>query len=246
MTMMDDMRVLLERRLEEEGMPPGIPISVAELHRRLLPYPLCRDRLGFATKAEYDVGLLRLFVDGESLEVPEAALVEAASSELRSPEPGLAMLQRFAASEVMLRRAGASSAATAPPMAEPEKTAGAAGPEPRNGAGGQPVESEAPAETGPPLAELETGRERTDFIPGLDDPMLVPQDESADALGRSRPAAGSGAPCRSCRAPLPDRAGLRYCPRCGADQELWPCPSCGEEVERGWRYCALCGKMIAQ
>jgi hypothetical protein len=246
MTMMDDMRVLLERRLEEEGMPPGIPISVAELHRRLLPYPLCRDRLGFATKAEYDVGLLRLFVDGESLEVPEAALVEAVSSELRSPEPGLAMLQRFAASEVMLRRAGASSVDTAPAVAEPEETAGAAGAEPRNGAGGQSVGSGAPAETGPPLAELETGRERMDFIPGLDDPMLVPQDESADALGRSRPAAGSGAPCRSCRAPLPDRAGLRYCPRCGADQELWPCPSCGEEVERGWRYCALCGKMIAQ
>ena len=101
-------------------------------------------------------------------------------------------------------------------------------------------------ETGPPIAALETGRERTDFIPGLDDPMLVPQDESADALGRSRPAAASGASCRSCRAPLPDRTGLRYCPRCGADQELWPCPSCGEEVERGWRYCALCGKMIAQ
>lgn len=250
MTTMDDMRVLLERRLEEEGMPPRIPISVAELHRRLLPYPLCRDRLGFATKAEYDVGLLRLFVDGKSLEVPEAALVEAVSSELRSPEPGLAMLQRFAASEVMLRRSGAASAATDAPAPEPEETAGAAGPEPGNGAVGQPDGAGEPAETGPPIAKLETGRERTDFIPGLDDPMLVPQDESADALGRSRTAAPSGAPsgppCRSCRAPLPDRAGLRYCPRCGADQELWPCPSCGEEVERGWRYCALCGKMIAQ
>ena len=243
MTSMDDMRALLERRLEEEGMPAGIPISVAELHRRLLPYPLCRDRLGFATKAEYDVGLLRLFVDGESLEVPEAALVEAVSSELRSPEPGLAMLQRFAASEVMLHSAGAASGASAPP--QPEK-AEAAGPEPGNGAGRQPVEPRESVETGPPIAQLETGRERTDFIPGLDDPMLVPQDESADALGRSRPAEGSGAPCRSCRAPLPDRTGLRYCPRCGADQELWPCPSCGEEVERGWRYCALCGKMIAK
>jgi hypothetical protein len=222
MTMMDDMRALLENRLAEEGMPAGIPISVAELHRRLLPYPLCRDRLGFATKAEYDVGLLRLFVDGESLEVPEAALLDAVASELRSPEPGLAMLQRFAASEVMLRSERA-----------------AAGREP-------PETVDEPAETGPPLAELETGRERRDFIPGLDDPMLVPQDESADALGRARPKIGNGPPCRSCGERLPDREGLRYCPRCGADQERWPCSECGEEVERGWKYCALCGKMIAQ
>ena len=48
--MSDDMRGLLTQRLTEEGMPPEIPISVAELHRRLLPYPLCRDRLGFASK----------------------------------------------------------------------------------------------------------------------------------------------------------------------------------------------------
>ena len=230
--MSDDMRGLLTQRLTEEGMPSEIPISVAELHRRLLPYPLCRDRLGFASKGEYDVGFLRLLVDDESLHVPEAALRDAVRDELGSPEPGLSLLQRFAASEVRLRRLGSSSL--------------------------ELIEEPSGVETGPPISELETGRSRGDHIPGLDDPLLIPQDESADALGRhagdSLSAAGdevevegattAGQPCRSCQAPLPDRAGARFCPNCGADQERWPCPACGEEVERGWSYCALCGKML--
>jgi hypothetical protein len=208
--MSDDMRGLLTQRLTEEGMPPEIPISVAELHRRLLPYPLCRDRLGFASKGEYDVGFLRLLVDDDSLHVPEAALREAVRDELGSPEPGLALLQRFAASEVRLRNLGPSTL--------------------------ELVEEPSGVETGPPLSELETGRSRGNHVPGLDDPLLIPQDESADALGRlpgdglsaaaGEPAVADGTggqqPCRSCQAPLPGRAGARFCPHCGADQERWP------------------------
>jgi len=240
--MTDQMRGLLARRLEEEGMPSEIPISVAELHRRLLPYPLCRDRLGFASKAEYDIGFLNLLVDDESLHVPERALRDAVRTELGSPEPGLALLQRFAASEVRLRttrHAGAEAPAEEATDAAEEEA------------------GQEPPETGPPIASLETGRSRRDHLPGLDDPLLVPQDESADALGRTPPPAVAtresgvskagdrpGGRCRACREALPDRTGVRFCPRCGADQERWPCPSCGGEVERGWSYCALCGKML--
>ncbi len=233
--MSDDMHELLAHRLAEEGMALEIPISVAELHRRLLPYAVCRDRLGFASKAEYDVDFLKLLVDDESLHVPEVALLKAARGELESPEPGLALLQRFAASEVRLRARPPSS------TRDPESSGA--------DEGGAKTES---LETGPPIAELETGRSRGDHLPGLDDPLLVPQDESADALGRRPtdivpfpggpvPSAGS---CRSCQAALPERSGVRFCAQCGADQERWPCPACGEEVERGWSYCALCGKML--
>lgn len=221
--MSDDMRGLLTQRLTEEGMPPEIPISVAELHRKLLPYPLCRDRLGFASKAEYDIGFLRLLVNDASLHVPETALLEAVRGELDSPEPGLALLQRFAASEVRLRSSTSGSANSDAPADADED---------------EPPSAE-PLETGPPISQLETGRSRGHHLPGLDDPLLVPQDESADALGRVP--AGS---CRSCEAELPERSGVRFCPRCGADQERWPCGACGEEVERGWSYCAMCGKIL--
>ncbi|MGW8283057.1 MAG: hypothetical protein ACWGON_07130, partial [Gemmatimonadota bacterium] len=102
---------LLIRRLGEEGVPTRSPIAVAELYRRLVPYPVCRDALGLATKAEYDIELLRLLADDTSVAVPEHGLREAVSRELASPEPGLAILQRFAASEVRLVETEATSAA---------------------------------------------------------------------------------------------------------------------------------------
>ena len=241
--MSDDMKGLLVQRLTEEGMPIEIPISVAELHRRLLPYPLCRDRLRFASKAEYDLGFLNLLVDDLSLHVAELALLEAVREELGSPEPGLALLQRFAASEVRMRSLAGETAGSPTELAESQ---------------GETGMSEAAAETGPPIFELETGRSRGDYLPGLDDPLFVPRDEAADALGlptadrQSAPSdrvpasaeAGEVESCRSCDAALPDRAGVRFCPRCGADQERWPCAGCGEEVERGWSYCAMCGKLL--
>jgi predicted RNA-binding Zn-ribbon protein involved in translation (DUF1610 family) len=248
--MNDDMKGLLAQRLTEEGMPIEIPISVAELHRRLLPYPLCRDRLCFASKAEYDLGFLNLLGDDRSLHVPELALLEAVRQELGSPEPGLALLQRFAASEVRMRSLAGGTAGAPTDVAESP---------------GDTETSGDAADTGPPIFQLETGKSRGDYLPGLDDPLFVPRDEAADALGLSTadrkdalpdrtdspqdraPASAEGGEvesCRSCDAALPDRAGVRFCPRCGADQERWPCPGCGEEVERGWSYCALCGKLL--
>lgn len=214
------LRLLLTRRLGEEGLPAGSPIAVAELYRRLVPYAVCREALGLATKAEYDLALLRLLAD-ESLEVQERALREAVQRELTSPEPGLAILQRFAASEVRL----------AEPDASPS-------PVPRGRAG--------PESAGPPPFSYETERLEQDRIPGLDDLEYVPEPPTTDVPPtRDEPlrpdSTGASAACSVCTSPLPLREGLRYCPSCGADQHRWPCESCGAEVERGWKFCAMCG-----
>ncbi|MFW6040064.1 MAG: zinc ribbon domain-containing protein [Gemmatimonadota bacterium] len=94
---------LLLRRMADEELGPDDPLAVAELHKRLLPYHTCRDRLGFATKAEYDLAVLRLLADEGRVAVAEPALREAVRAEMRHPEPGLAFLHRFAASEVRVR-----------------------------------------------------------------------------------------------------------------------------------------------
>jgi hypothetical protein len=205
---------LLARRLGEEGVPAGSPIAVAELYRRLVPYSICRDALGLATKAEYDMALLRLLADDGSLEVPELALREAVSRELASPEPGLAILQRFSASEVQL---AVSDVVSVP---EPESTS--------------------PDMAGPPPVSYESERLAQDRIRGLDDVDFVPEPPATD---EARGAAGHAASeaCVACSAPLPRRDGLRYCPSCGADQHRWPCGSCGASIERGWKFCAMCG-----
>ena len=50
-----------------------------------------------------------------------------------------------------------------------------------------------------------------------------------------------GTQCRSCKGELPGRAVLNFCPLCGSDLKIVPCPSCGEELEPEWRFCVVCG-----
>lgn len=208
MTHTPALRALLERRLAQEDLPLSAPVAVAELHKRLVPYALCREALGLTTKAEYDVALLRL-LDDAAVRIDERALREAVRRELGSPEPGLAILQRFSASEVSL-------APVTP--------------------GGRPAPA---APIGPPASSYETERRDQDRVPGLDDPELLPEQAGPVPVRSSDPVQRSG--CVACGDRLPAREGLRYCPACGADQNRWPCPACGQVVERGWKFCAMCG-----
>lgn len=112
--MSDGLFALLRRRMADERLGTGDPVGVAELHKRLLPYHTCRDSLGYATKAEYDVALLHLLADERCVAVSEPALREAVRAEIRQPEPGLAFLHRFAASEIRVKAKPESAAA--PPV----------------------------------------------------------------------------------------------------------------------------------
>ena len=133
--MSDSLFGLLRRRMADERLRPGYPVGVAELHKRLLPYHACRDSLGYATKAEYDVALLRLLADEQRVAVSEPALREAVHSEIRQPEPGLAFLHRFAASEIRVKdvsevdpgraAAAADQGGASGPRAAPEPEAAA-------------------------------------------------------------------------------------------------------------------------
>ena len=212
MTHTPALRALLERRLAQEDLPLNAPVAVAELHKRLVPYAVCREALGLATKAEYDLALLRL-LDDAAVQIEERALREAVRRELGSPEPGLAILQRFSASEVSL------AAAMKGRRSEPEP--------------------EAAAPAGPAPSAYETERRDTDRIPGLDDLEVLPEKPGPAPVRPRDPDPTSR--CIACDENLPARDGVRFCPACGADQSQWPCPSCGEVVERGWKFCAMCG-----
>ena len=106
--MSDRLFQLLCERMAGEQVGLDEPVTIAELHKRLLPYHACRDVFQFATKAEYDLEILRLLANKNRIEVPEAALAEAVLAETRQPEPGLGFLQRFAASEIRLKKPAGS------------------------------------------------------------------------------------------------------------------------------------------
>jgi hypothetical protein len=48
--------------------------------------------------------------------------------------------------------------------------------------------------------------------------------------------------CRTCHAPLPTDAEVRFCPTCGADQTLTPCVGCGTPLRAEWNFCIRCGR----
>lgn len=233
---------LLLRRLDESGRGEEATVTVAELHRTLIPYARCRDALGFATKAEYDVALLRLLRDRDVVRVGEGDLAEAVDKEWESPEPGLRFLEGFAASPVEIRapEAGAASAASEmrqadsvaeePPRAGGTEDASAVDEEPRHA--GSAIE----ASSAEWLASLEaaTGAEGEDSEPAAGSGPMAVEDTSAEGDPARR--------CRDCDRGLPARRGVRFCPHCGADQTVRRCRSCGERLEPEWGYCPRCGE----
>ncbi len=52
--------------------------------------------------------------------------------------------------------------------------------------------------------------------------------------------------CHWCRQSLPSRELLNFCPFCGSDLRLTPCPTCGEELETGWQFCISCGTGVSE
>jgi hypothetical protein len=82
--------------------------------------------------------------------------------------------------------------------------------------------------------------------PGASDTVSV-----ADLAPDTSPSEAQDAPaappetCRWCRAELPRKPNLKFCPFCGTDVRVVPCPACGEELEPEWRFCISCGAEVA-
>jgi len=94
---------------------------------------------------------------------------------------------------------------------------------------GAPVASPLPPQPGSPTAG-----------PAPAPPVMPSTERPVEAAGSDeRPEA-----CRWCRAELPRRSNLKYCPFCGTDIRIVPCPECGEELEPEWRFCISCGAEI--
>ena len=105
---------LLARRMGEAGRAEEGVVSVAELHRTLLPYHICRSALGYATKAEYDLELLELLAGERYLVPTESDLRSAVRDERASPEPGLGFLKNFAAAQLRIQVADDLNVAAVP------------------------------------------------------------------------------------------------------------------------------------
>lgn len=94
-----------------------------------------------------------------------------------------------------------------------------------------PSEGASPSSGRPPLAPEYVDEPEKNGVP------------PAGVTGGARAGVVDGS-CVWCRADLPEREDVNYCPFCGTDLRLVPCASCGAEIEPGWMFCAVCGTEV--
>ena len=227
-------RVLVEEIRARRPQYLQQPFTVAEIYQDLVPYRSHRDRIGAAMNGDYEHALLQLLAgEGGFLVLDSEPARRRLMDELQSSNPNTGIFRDYAAVDVRLNPAQI--------------------PSPRPPASSQ-ADGDAAVEVPPVRASVPVGK------PPVGPAQSVAAPPPRAPATRSEPAAAAAvkppvapasarprvAPsnCRSCKAELPGRQGLRFCPFCGKDVNLVPCAKCGEELEPGWRFCIVCGAQV--
>lgn len=205
----------LVRELRGRGHPHSRPVTVAQIYETLVPYSAVRSTIGVELNADYEHALLRL-LSGERELVrlePESAREEL-RREVNTPYPFVGLYRKFSASDVW--------------VAMPETGAPA------------PAGPADPASGSASTVRLRSGGAE----PALrETPVRLHRSEPAESDQRHTEQAPAPihAECTFCSIELPSSRRVRFCPHCGADQRLQPCPRCDAVLELEWRYCINCG-----
>jgi hypothetical protein len=243
------------------------PFSVAEIYQNLVPYRTHRDEIGVEMNGDYEHALLQLLAgDGDYLTIESRTARQEIREELDSPNPNTGLYRDFAAADVRLnpeKADGAREGWEAPepvqeeePMADPEDPyllVDLNGPE-------EEVEDTEDVEADPPveedIMENEAGEVDSQSLPleVPDQEELPPVDavslDGEELVEEERVLADSDSAspenCPWCKEDLPHRGGVKFCPFCGSNVRLVPCPECGEELELTWRFCIACGTEISE
>ena len=197
------------------------PFTVAEIYQNLVPYSSHRDRIGARMNGDYEDALLRLLAgEGGYLVLESEPALRDLRAELGTPNPNTGLYREYAAVDVRLNQASLDLAL----LAE-----------------GTPSDLSEELVYGEPLsvADLAPSEAAVDTLsivpPGVD----VFQDRMPAAKAATTNASANA--CQWCRAELPVRDNLNFCPFCGTDLKVVPCNDCGEELEPEWRFCIACG-----
>ncbi|MGD2120860.1 MAG: zinc ribbon domain-containing protein [Gemmatimonadota bacterium] len=249
------------------------PFTVAEIYQNLVPYRTHRDELGVEMNADYEHALLRLLAgEGDFLSIESSTARKEIREELETPNPNTGLYRDFAAADVRLnpdkldvsfldeiaseRAADASEASAANP-ADGEILEEDMEEDVREGDAGEQEVAEDGYETldvepigaslvssGGDEAELASEEVPVEVSDDLEDVELE-EDETVDLEGEGEE---EDLPpfenCPWCREALPQQARVRFCPFCGSNVQLVPCPACGEELRLNWRFCIACGTEV--
>jgi predicted RNA-binding Zn-ribbon protein involved in translation (DUF1610 family) len=236
-----------------------LPFTVQELYETLIPYRHHRRELGIETNQDYEIAVTRLLSGERDYLLADQSMRDKLQAELASPHMDPGAFREFSESKVSLapealRRIRAltasvepDTAAGAPPAAEgseraPTGGAAAATTSPSNSAATQAGAQQQPvAATAAPAGPAITAT----F------PVTSPPPPSQPSASAAAPAAlsslmNSTVPegCPFCGGTLPEGRSVIYCPHCGNNLSISRCPACGSELEKGWKFCATCGRAV--
>lgn len=199
--------------------------TVAEVYQQLVPYGVHRDSLGLEMNGDYEDVLLRLLAgEGQYLVLESEHARERLRSELESADPDTAIFREFAAVDVRLNQA------LTPPEEDSEVASSAI---------------DGPEVTGPPAKEATVPED--DSTSGDDAGEAAVAPDAPEPATPESGAEGDGpSTCSWCREELPDRPKLNFCPFCGTDVRVVPCPNCGEALEPRWLFCIGCGSGVSE
>lgn len=191
--------------------------TVAEIYQNLVPYRTHRDLIGVEMNADYENTLLRLLAgEGDYLIIESDVARREIREELQLSNPNTGLFRDFAAADVRLTSAHEESL---------DEESG------EDGTGGD----------GEDNSEDNTEDDETDDQETAVGDLVTDVGEDPTSEGEG-PVGGSDSDvCQWCRAELPRRSVLNFCPFCGSDLRLTPCGECGEELDPAWRFCPGCG-----
>ncbi len=200
------------------------PFTVAEIYQNLVPYGSHRDRIGVEMNGDYEDALLRLLAgEGGYLILESEPALRDLRAELDTPNPNTGLYREYAAVDVRLNQAYIDLSASA--VSEKSDLAEA-------------LHAEDPV----PMADLAPSEAAAEEM------TIVPPGAEVFPNGQppARPEGEARESCLWCRAELPKRDNLNFCPFCGTDLKVVPCNECGEELEPEWRFCISCGTEVSR
>ncbi len=225
-----------------------LPFTVQELYETLIPYRHHRRELGIETNQDYEIAVTRLLSGERDYLLADQAMRDKLQAELASPHMDPGAFREFSESKVSLapealRRiraltASAEPAATAAPdvastsVQQPSATAAATA---------SPGAPPAPAVTTPP-AITATFPVSAPSVPEASAQAVSPPPAPVALSSLMNATIPEG--CRFCGGTLPEGRTVIYCPHCGNNLSVSRCPACGSELEKGWKFCATCGRGV--
>jgi hypothetical protein len=197
------------------------PFTVAEIYQNLVPYGSHRDRIGVRMNGDYEDALLRLLAgEGDYLVLESEPALRDLRAELGTANPNTGLYREYAAVDVRLNQAQLDLAFVA--AGESRDMAAEMSMVMR---GAQPAS----------VADLAPAEAAAEAI------AIVPPGVDVFQYRAPMGTAPMTSSCQWCRAELPVRDNLNFCPFCGTDLKVVPCQQCGEELEPQWRFCIACG-----